>query len=157
MTASLSAPTQRAAWLEHWLSELPPAAGPLAAVQQRGRDALAQQGVPSSRMEDWRFTDLSLLKGLPLGAPQAAQPSAGASGSGLQLQLDGSSDPLAGVTLPEGLEPLSASEVAQGLGHTLAATSCEQHWPVELNHASATQLLAPVSYTHLTLPTICSV
>ena len=71
MTASLSAPTHRAAWLEHWLSELPPAAGPLAAVQQRGRDALAQQGVPSSRMEDWRFTDLSLLKGLPLGAPQA--------------------------------------------------------------------------------------
>ena len=142
MTASLSAPTQRAAWLEHWLSELPPASGSLAAVQQRGRDALAQQGVPSSRMEDWRFTDLSLLKGLPLGAPQAAQPSAGASGSGLQLQLDGSSDPLAGVTLPEGLEPLSASEVAQGLGHTLAATSCEQHWPVELNHASATQLLA---------------
>ena len=49
MTASLSAPTQRAAWLEHWLSELPPAAGPLAAVQQRGRDALVQQGVPSSR------------------------------------------------------------------------------------------------------------
>ena len=142
MTASLSAPTQRAAWLEHWLSELPPAAGSLAAVQQRGRDALAQQGVPSSRMEDWRFTDLSLLKGLPLGAPQAAQPSAGSGGSGLRLQLDGSSDPLAGVTLPEGLEPLSASEVAQGLGHTLAATSCEQHWPVELNHASATQLLA---------------
>ena len=27
------------------------------------------------------------------------------------------------------------------MGHTLAASS-EQHWPVELNHASATQLLA---------------
>ena len=122
MTASLSAPTNRAAWLEQWLSSLPPASGALAAVQQRGRDALAQQGVPSSRMEDWRFTDLSLLKGLPLGAPQAAQPTAGSSGSGIRLQLDGSSDPLAGVTLPEGLEPLSTSEVAQGLGHTLAVS-----------------------------------
>ena len=74
-------------------------------MQQPGRDALAQQGVPSSRMEDWRFTDLSLLKGLPLGAPQAAQPAAGSSAASLRLNLDGSSDPLAGVTLPEGWNP----------------------------------------------------
>ncbi len=142
MTASLSAPTQRAAWLEQWLSQLPAASGALAAVQQRGRAALAQQGVPSSRSEDWRFTDLSLLQALPLAAAQPAQPTLDAGGSVLRLQLDGQSDPLAGVTLPAGLEVLSEAELAQGLGHTLAATACQQHWPVELKQASATQVLA---------------
>ncbi len=142
MTASLSAPTHRAAWLEQWLSQLPPASGALAAVQQRGREALAEQGVPSSRSEDWRFTDLSLLQGIPLGAPSAANPTPSAEASVLRLRLDGCSDPLAGVALPDGLEPLTATEIAQGLGHTLAATSCQNHWPVELNQASATQVLA---------------
>ena len=142
MTASLSAPTHRAAWLEQWLSQLPPASGALAAVQQRGREGLAEQGVPSSRSEDWRFTDLSLLQGIPLGAPSATNPTPAADGSALRLQLDGCSDPLAGVALPDGLEPLTATEIAQGLGHTLAATSCQNHWPVELNQASATQVLA---------------
>ena len=51
MTASLSAPTGRSACLESWLRELPAASGPLAAVQERGRQALAQQPVPSSRLE----------------------------------------------------------------------------------------------------------
>jgi hypothetical protein len=123
MTASLSAPTQRAAWLEQWLSQLPAASGALAAVQQRGRAALAQQGVPSSRSEDWRFTDLSLLQALPLAAAQPAQPTLAAGGSVLRLQLDGQSDPLAGVTLPAGLEVLSEAELAQGLGHTLALSA----------------------------------
>jgi FeS assembly protein SufD len=40
------------------------------------------------------------------------------------------------------LTPLSDAEVAQGLGHTLAATGCEHHWPVELNHATASRVLA---------------
>jgi FeS assembly protein SufD len=58
------------------------------------------------------------------------------------LQLDGAGDPLAGVVLPAGLSPLSEAELVLALGHTLDATGCERHWPVELNHACATQLLA---------------
>jgi len=144
MTASLSAPTSRSAWLERWLSQLPPPSGPLAAVQERGRQALAQLAVPSSRMEEWRFTDLALLQDLPLNqaAATSPQPAVCFAADGLRLHLDGSSDPLAGVALPSGLQVLSAAELAQGLGHTLAATGCEHHWPVELNHACAERVLA---------------
>jgi Fe-S cluster assembly scaffold protein SufB len=100
--------------------------------------------VPSNRQEDWRFTDLALLQQLPLAPVAAAAgldlpaPEPGV----LRLQLDGQADPLAGVELPQGLQPLSATEIAQGLGHTLAATGCEQHWPVDLNHAAASRVLA---------------
>ena len=134
----------RSAWLEPWLEALPAAAGALEAVQVRGRRALREQPLPSARQEDWRFTDLALLQQLPLAPVAAAAclelpaPEPGV----LRLQLDGQGDPLAGVPLPEGLQPLSAAEIAQGLGHTLAATGCEQHWPVELNHAAASRVLA---------------
>ena len=158
MTASLSATSShasapRASWLEPWLDGLPPAAGPLEAVQTRGRRALREQPLPSARQEDWRFTDLALLQDLPLGplaGGDGLQVAAGAGAAALpapepgvlRLVLDGHSDPLAGLTLPEGLQALSATEIAQGLGHTLAATGCEQHWPVEFNHAAATTVLA---------------
>jgi len=95
--------------------------------------ALAGEPLPGRRQEDWRFTDLAAAACLEL---PAAEPGV------LRLQLDGQGDPLAGVPLPEGLQPLSAAEIAQGLGHTLAATGCEQHWPVELNHAAASRVLA---------------
>jgi FeS assembly protein SufD len=149
MTASLStaktgASARRTAWVQAWLEALPAPAGPLDAVQRRGRQALQQQPAPSSRDEDWRFTDLSLLADLPL-APVAGgrfdalpAPEPGV----LRLVLDGQSDPLAGVPLPEGLRRLQAGEIAQGLGHTLGATACESHWPVELNHAASHQVLA---------------
>ena len=68
MTASLSAPGSsvmgRSAWLEPWLATLPAPSGSLEAVQVRGRRALREQPLPSSRQEDWRFTDLSLLQQL---------------------------------------------------------------------------------------------
>ena len=77
MAASLAAPSGPAtAWLTPWLAQLPPPAGDLAAVQQRGRRALAEQPLPGSRDEAWRFTDLSLLAQLPRGA--VAGPAAGA-------------------------------------------------------------------------------
>jgi FeS assembly protein SufD len=60
----------------------------------------------------------------------------------LRLVWSGGSDPLAGQALPAGLQQLSLGEVAQGLGHTLAAAGCQQHWPVELNHAAAERVLA---------------
>ena len=146
MGASLAAPAGRAsAWLTPWLAQLPPPAGELAAVQQRGRRALAEQPLPSAREEAWRFTDLSLLAQLPLQPATAAAPLPTlppAEPDVLRLHLDGCGDPLAGLDLPDGLQPLSAAEVAQGLGHTLAATGCEHHWPVELNHATAGRVLA---------------
>ena len=150
MTASLTAPTPGlGGWTRDWLAALPAPSGDLAAVQERGRLALAELPVPGSRQEDWRFTDLSLLAGLEL--TQATAPGSGsadlaglpAPGPGvLRLALDGRSDPLAGISLPEGLQALTPGEIAQGLGHTLGATDCERHWPVELNHAAATRVLA---------------
>ncbi|MFM7435353.1 MAG: ABC transporter permease, partial [Vulcanococcus sp.] len=134
MGASLAAPAGRAsAWLTPWLAQLPPPAGELAAVQQRGRRALAEQPLPGAREEAWRFTDLSLLAQLPLQPASAAAPLPTlppAEPDVLRLHLDGCGDPLAGPDLPDGLQPLSAAELAQGLGHTLAATGCEHHWPV---------------------------
>ena len=145
-----------ASWTSDLLARLPVPSGPLAAVQGRGRGALAALQGPSRRQEAWRFTDLALLAGLNLN-PSAALSSGSAAdgfatdGAGtdgaalpdtLRLKLDGGSDPLAGVVLPAGVSPLSESELVLALGHTLAATGCEQHWPVELNHASASQLLA---------------
>jgi hypothetical protein len=104
--------------------------------------------VPGRQQEAWRFTDLGLLAGLAWGqapaesnAPSSQSISPGDSGS-LRIGLDGQGDPLAGVALPAGLTALTEAEVIQALGHTLAATACEQHWPVELNHACASQLLA---------------
>lgn len=151
MGASLSttrspASAPRASWLEPWLEALPAASGPLQAVQTRGRRALRDQPLPSGRLEDWRFTDLALLQQLPLtpagglDAPAAALPAP--EPGVLRVVLDGQSDPLAGVVLPAGLQALTSGEIAQGLGHTLAATGCEQHWPVEFNHAAATAVLA---------------
>ena len=144
MAASLAAPAPaKGAWLETWLDAAPAASGELALVQQRGREALRQQPIPSSRNEDWRFTDLALLQTLPLTAAEAAPAALPEVASGaLRLHWNGSTDPLADQALPAGLQQLSADEIAQGLGHTLAAAGCEQHWPVELNHAAAERVLA---------------
>ena len=144
MPASLAAPAAaKGAWLEAWLAAAPAASGELTLVQQRGREALRQQPIPSSRSEDWRFTDLSLLTTLPLAA-SAAVPAAlpEAAPGALRLAWNGSSDPLLNQALPAGLQRLSADEIALGLGHTLAAAGCERHWPVELNHAAAERVLA---------------
>ena len=145
MAPSLTAPAAaRGAWVEPWLQALPAPSGELAPVQQRGRAALAATPLPPARAEDWRFTDLSLLAQLPIAVAAAAvdcplpAPQPGA----VRLHWNGRQDPLAGVDLPAGLQPLTATEIAQGLGHTLAATGCEQHWPVELNHACAERVLA---------------
>jgi len=144
MAASLAAPAPaKGAWLETWLAAAPAASGELALVQQRGREALRQQPIPSSRNEDWRFTDLALLQTLPLTAASPAPAALPEVASGaLRLNWNGSSDPLVDQALPAGLQQLSADEIAQGLGHTLAAAGCEQHWPVELNHAAAEHVLA---------------
>jgi FeS assembly protein SufD len=144
MSASLAAPTStKGAWLDAWLADLPAVRGELAPVQERGRQALRQSSIPSARHEDWRFTDLSLLQALPLAPADPATSGLSAPADGvLRLEWSGGSDPLAGQTLPAGLQQLSPGEIAQGLGHTLAAAGCQEHWPVELNHAAAERVLA---------------
>jgi FeS assembly protein SufD len=144
MASSLTAPAAaRGAWVEPWLAALPAPAGELAPVQLRGRAALARTPLPPARAEDWRFTDLSLLAHLPIAAAAAVElPLPATQPGALRLHWNGRQDPLAGVDLPAGLQQLNPTEIAQGLGHTLAATGCEQHWPVELNHACAERVLA---------------
>jgi hypothetical protein len=146
MVASMSGTGSAAAstWVNAFLDALPAPAGELEAVQWRGREALARQPLPSRRQEDWRFTDLAALTALsPVPASSTGplpwpKPAPGV----VRLVLDGPVDPLVGLTLPAGLSRLEPSEVQQALGHTLATCGCEQHWPVELNQASATRVLA---------------
>jgi hypothetical protein len=145
VTTTATTTTGLQGWTQRLLQQLPPPQGPLEAVQERGRAALAALPVPSRRQEDWRFTDLSLLSALEAGRIEdsAALPDLPPAAPGaVRLVLDGRRDPLAGVSLPAGLSALAPAELAQALGHTLAATGCEQHWPVELNHAAASQVLA---------------
>lgn len=146
VAAPLSRPASAPAWSQALLQALPPAAGVLAPVQQRGRQALAERPLPGRRDEAWRFTPLERLTALDparltLGAePPAALPTAAA--GTLRLVLDGRTDPLAGVTLPPGLSPLSEAELQQRLGQALEANGCREAWPVLLNKASASQVLA---------------
>ena len=146
VATSLSRPAVAPAWSQALLQALPAAEGVLAPVQQRGRQLLAEVPLPSRRDEAWRFTSLELLTaldpgGLTLGAdsPMSLPP---ADPGVLRLVLDGRRDPLVGVTLPQGLSPLSDEELQQRLGQTLEANGCREAWPVLLNKAAAGQLLA---------------
>jgi Fe-S cluster assembly protein SufD len=142
---SPSRPAVAAAWSQALLQTLPPEAGVLAPVQQRGRQGLAGLPLPGRRDEAWRFTPLDVLTALDpsqltLGCEPAVGLPAAAAGT-LRLVLDGRSDPLAGVTLPQGLSVLSDADLQRCLGQTLEANGCREAWPVLLNKASAGQLL----------------
>ncbi|MCP9772666.1 Fe-S cluster assembly protein SufD [Synechococcus sp. Tobar12-5m-g] len=138
-------------WADRLLERLPSPAGALAAVQGRGREALARQSLPNRRQEDWRFTDLAPLTALDpaalalvadgQGLAQLADCPAPAAGT-VRLWLDGLSDPLAGQFLPAGLSRLTPEQLDQDLGHSLACCGSEQHWPVEFNQATARHCLA---------------
>ena len=113
-----------AAWGASLVNNLE-ASGPAAATAQTGagsadrdqaRRRLRAQPLPSRRQEDWRFTDPSPLAAIP---PQrlAVAPLAGADpalppapAGCLRLLLAGTGDPLAGVTLPPGLEAIPEEE-----------------------------------------------
>lgn len=151
-------------WRDRLLDALPTPSGPLASVQERGRLALRSLELPHRRQEAWRFTDPTRLASLSplsasldqaLNASTVAGPAVAGAGAAsapvdeadpvLRLVLAAGQpdvDPLEGVVLPAGLSRLSPSEVEQALGHTLGSTGCEHDWPVELNHAVATSVLA---------------
>jgi len=101
MTAALSSSAAGlAGWTQRWLKDLPEPAGELAPVQERGRRALTELTPPSSRQEDWRFTDLALLLQLPTASVGTAETATASSAVGeyaplaptpgvLRLHLDG--------------------------------------------------------------------
>ncbi len=144
VAAPLSTAPAAAGWSGRLLENLPAPAGALAAEQKRGREWLAHQPLPSRRQEDWRFTDPAALTALdprPAAGASAADLPAPAAGV-IRLRLDGLSDPLAGITLPDGLSPLEGEAFANAFGRALAGTGCAEHWPVALNRASAGRCLA---------------
>ena len=143
--------TTTAQLVTDWVAGLPAPAGVLQPVQQRGRAALTTLGLPSRRQEDWRLTDLARLESLFTRALPSQPASLARSGpvdapdrpgDGWRIVLDGHTDPLATVSLPAGVSVLSGVELEQALGHTLERCSCAEAWPVEFNHALATQVLA---------------
>ena len=135
-----------------WLTRLPAPSGQLSPVQQRGRESLLAAGLPSRRQEDWRLTDLDRLQhllDLPLPASGVAPDNAAFPGTEPEAQnpawsllLDGVRNPLDGVTLPDGVTVLSDADLQQALGHTLERCGCASAWPVELNQAISSQVLA---------------
>jgi Fe-S cluster assembly protein SufD len=148
LTASLpnatgSVPEDRS-WSDALLASLPACSeGPLAAHQSRSRDLLSMTPMPSRREEDWRFTDLApLLAVAPRSLSVAAPPSLPAADGSVRLVLDGGSDPLAGVRLPDGIVPLSASELEQHLSGSAKARGSLEAWPMALNGAVASRALA---------------
>jgi FeS assembly protein SufD len=152
VAASLSTPTASAgAAPSGWVAALlanatgvaSAGADALAVSRALAAQALALTPLPSRRVEAWRFTDLAPLTALSptlLSSAPAAQPEV-AAGS-LRLNLDGHSDPLAGISLPAGLEPISGEELNGTLGQVLAATGSAELWPVLLNGATARNVLA---------------
>ncbi len=149
VAASLSTtPTTAAGGGSDWISALLAAAsggsGDLAPTRRRAVQALDQRPLPSRREEAWRFTDLAPLTALSPTlltptTPLAAPPLTAAS---LRLVLDGQGDPLDGVTLPAGLEPITGEELQATLGQVLGATGSTDLWPVLLNGATASRVLA---------------
>ncbi|WP_216904085.1 SufD family Fe-S cluster assembly protein [Synechococcus sp. CCY 9618] len=148
VAASLSTPpvaAARSGWTTALLAAAPGATGAdaLAATRRRAAEALQAIPLPSRRDEAWRFTDVSALTALSpsLLEASAAEMPAAADGS-LRLVLDGQGDPLEGLALPEGIEPISGEALEELLGQVLTATGSDQLWPVLLNGAIASRVLA---------------
>ena len=117
----------------------------LAPVQQRGREALQRLGLPTRKQEAWRLTDLKRLEVLAT-LPEVSETSnplmPEVSDGVTRLVLGGQMDPLDGVSLPEGVTPLTDAELNRHLGQTLDHCGCAEAWPVELNHAHSQHVLA---------------
>ena len=166
--APLSMPTAVAAassWGSDLLLALASGASPqpaLAAARQRAARALADRPLPSRRQEAWRFTDIApLLAITPAQLPPATTVPATlppAAAGVVRLVLDGHGDPLAGVSLPAGIEAIPAADLeallqetatdrgergANGASnHSAAGAGSEAPWSGLLAAATAGQILA---------------
>ena len=166
--APLSMPTAVAAassWGSELLLALESGASPqpaLAAARQRAARALADRPLPSRRQEAWRFTDIApLLAITPAQLPPATTVPATlppATAGVVRLVLDGHGDPLAGVSLPAGIEAIPAADLeallqetatdrgergANGASnHAAAGAGSEAPWSGLLAAATAGQILA---------------
>ena len=135
-----------------WLDDLNPPNGFLKSVQQRGRDCLKSQDLPTKSLEEWRLIHLdriSNLLELPLATPQESlnHPAscdrwANAPTNGIRIVLDPIHNPLQSVTLPDGIRQLTPSEIQQTLGQNLDTWSLNKDWQIALNHAAISQVLA---------------
>jgi len=163
--AALSMPTAVAA-ASSWGSELlnalkaEVAAEPaLGALRQRAAQALADRPLPARRQEAWRFTDIAPLLAIPpaLLAPGATVPATlpAAAPGVVRLVLDGHGDPLVGVSLPAGIEPIPTAELEtllldrptdrgadDGFRHAAARAGSEAPWSGLLAAATTGQILA---------------
>ena len=167
--AALSMPTAVAAassWGSELLLALESGGSPepaLAAVRQRAARALADRPLPSRRQEAWRFTDIApLLAIIPALLPPATTEPASLPSlrpGVVRLVLDGHGDPLAGVSLPAGIEAIPAANLeallrerstdrgqdrgANGASsHAAARAGSEAPWSGLLAAATAGQVLA---------------
>jgi FeS assembly protein SufD len=144
--APLSMPTAVAAassWGSELLRALESGASPqpaLAAARQRAARALADRPLPSRRQEAWRFTDIApLLAITPAQLPPATTVPAtlpSVTPGVVRLVLDGHGDPLAGVSLPAGIEAIPAADLEALLQETATARG-ERGANGASNHAAA--------------------
>jgi FeS assembly protein SufD len=167
--AALSMPTAVAA-ASSWGSELLLAlkAGAsldpaLATARQRAARALSDRPLPSRHQEAWRFTDIAPLLAITpaLLPPATTVPTTlpSLTPEVVRLVLDGHGDPLAGVSLPAGIEPISAADLEALLqetssdrgndrganrasNHAAASAGSEAPWSGLLAAATAGQILA---------------
>lgn len=137
-----------------WLDSLPAPKGVLEEVQRRGRQSLITLGLPTRSCEAWRLTDLNRLRALldipvysgvkekkPEQAPSRnTWPSSPS--NGFRLVVDSTRESIDSSTLPTGFTCLTPDELRQSLGRTLQRCECNSEWAVEVNHASATEVLA---------------
>lgn len=163
--ASLSMPTAEApasSWgtaLLHTVAAEVSREPALAAARQQAARALAERPLPSRREEAWRFTDLAPLQAITpaLLAPGTTAPASlpAAAAGVVRLVLDGHGDPLAGVSLPVGIESIPAAELGTLLQkphtdrgvegastHAAAWAGSEAPWCGLLAAATAGQILA---------------
>ena len=160
---SLSMPTAEAparTWSTALLGEIGPGLEPtLEAARQRAALTLARHPFPSRREEAWRFTDIAPLQAITpaLLAPGTTDPATlpAAAAGVVRLVLDGHRDPLAGVSLPAGIESIPAAELGTLLQqppndrgeegastHAAAWAGSEAPWSGLLAAATAGQILA---------------
>ncbi len=134
-----------------WLEALPRPEGVLEKIQRQGRKSLFYSGLPSSKIESWRLTDLKRLENLlKLSLSQETQNISQsnffnldkAANQGCRLILDPQLNLNESINLPSGFQKLNTTEIQQYLGRALNHFSSPNDWALAVNQASTNQILA---------------